>query len=87
MAEALLALDAAERLMEPSGSPGAMQLAGDRGRSRTGFSPSSAPAPIGGGSTPDANEDFRKRLLEAAKRRAPEGWSERVRRYWRAVRQ
>jgi hypothetical protein len=85
MQEAIAALETAERLMQQRGNAPQPRDGGGIDGRKAAFSPMQAPVRVGAGNQNDTSDDFRQRLLQAEQRRAPEGWSERVRRYWRAV--
>jgi len=86
MAEAIAALDAAEQMMQRGGQSGGAPQRGGAGE-RVGWQPNNKPLPLPGknGRNTDTPEDFRQRLQDAARREAPAGWAERVRRYWQRL--
>ena len=86
MADAIAALDAAEQMMQRGGQSGGAPQPGGGGE-RVGWQPNSKPLPLPGknGRNTDTPEDFRQRLQDAARREAPAGWAERVRRYWQRL--
>ena len=89
MNDALAALEAAAEILRRGDQSGAgaggaaPNPAG--GRERVGHGPPPRQMQVTPGNAGDGGEAFRKRLLDAARRRPPEGWSERVRRYWQRL--
>ncbi|MCB9739964.1 MAG: hypothetical protein H6747_11925 [Deltaproteobacteria bacterium] len=84
MSDALSALDAAAEILRRGNESGGQPGPGG-GRDRVGHGPPPRKMQVQSGNANDGGEAFRKRLLDAARRRPPEGWSERVRRYYQRL--
>ncbi len=81
MAEAEAALDAAQQMLQRATGQGGQAAQGGAG-SQVGRRPDASDVPLPDKKAAEAADDFRKRVQDAARREAPAGWSERVRRYW-----
>ncbi len=81
MAEAEAALDAAQQMLQRATGQGGQGAQGSTG-SQVGRRPDASELPLPDKKATEATDHFRQRVQDAARREAPAGWSERVRRYW-----